>query len=106
MASFFSKLGPKALTTIAGAAGAAAAAIGFAASTNTAENRWSQVKKAYTRFPAVSDFPDLSKHNNCMANHLTPKMYSKLREKVRGTRATGQGSRGGGVGPLITNAWC
>lgn len=29
-----------------------------------------------------SDFPDLRKHNNCMASALTPAIYSKLRDKV------------------------
>ncbi len=29
-----------------------------------------------------SDFPDLRKHNNCMATALTPAIYAKLRDKV------------------------
>lgn len=28
-----------------------------------------------------ADFPDLRKHNNCMASALTPAIYSKLRDK-------------------------
>ena len=27
-----------------------------------------------------SNFPDLSKHNNCLANHLTPELYDKLKD--------------------------
>lgn len=40
------------------------------------------VKKAYQQFDAMMDYPDLSKHNNCLANHLTPSMYKELRDKV------------------------
>uniref|UniRef100_A0A669E3R0 Creatine kinase S-type, mitochondrial n=1 Tax=Oreochromis niloticus TaxID=8128 RepID=A0A669E3R0_ORENI len=29
-----------------------------------------------------SDYPDLRKHNNCMASALTPAIYAKLRDKV------------------------
>uniref|UniRef100_A0A6I8P849 Creatine kinase S-type, mitochondrial n=1 Tax=Ornithorhynchus anatinus TaxID=9258 RepID=A0A6I8P849_ORNAN len=40
---------------------------------------------AYERpklFPASADFPDLRKHNNCMAECLTPAIYAKLRDKA------------------------
>lgn len=33
-------------------------------------------------FPAMADYPDLRHHNNLMAKHLTPRLYSKLRDKV------------------------
>ncbi|PWA26643.1 hypothetical protein CCH79_00001243 [Gambusia affinis] len=33
-------------------------------------------------YPPSSDFPDLRKHNNCMATALTPAVYAKLRDKV------------------------
>lgn len=29
-----------------------------------------------------ADFPDLRKHNNCMASALTPAIYARLRDKV------------------------
>lgn len=29
-----------------------------------------------------ADYPDLRKHNNCMAECLTPAIYSKLRDKM------------------------
>lgn len=29
-----------------------------------------------------SDFPDLRKHNNCMASALTPAIYARLRDKL------------------------
>ena len=40
-------------------------------------------KRAYKIFPPKKDYPDLDKHNNCLAHHLTPKMYETLRGKVR-----------------------
>ncbi|XP_041760382.1 creatine kinase S-type, mitochondrial [Coregonus clupeaformis] len=33
-------------------------------------------------YPPSADFPDLRKHNNCMASCLTPAIYSKLRDKL------------------------
>lgn len=29
-----------------------------------------------------ADFPDLRKHNNCMASALTPAIYARLRDKT------------------------
>ena len=40
-------------------------------------------KKAYKIFPPAKDYPNLQSHNNCLANHLTPKIYNALRGKVR-----------------------
>uniref|UniRef100_UPI00358FD500 creatine kinase U-type, mitochondrial-like n=1 Tax=Myxine glutinosa TaxID=7769 RepID=UPI00358FD500 len=31
-------------------------------------------------FPSSADYPDLSKHNNCLAHQLTPEIYAKLRD--------------------------
>ena len=42
----------------------------------------SQVKSAYSRFPADEDFPDLSQHNNWMAKVLTKDIYQRMREKA------------------------
>ncbi|XP_061589981.1 creatine kinase, mitochondrial 2a (sarcomeric) isoform X1 [Cololabis saira] len=33
-------------------------------------------------YPPSADFPDLRKHNNCMATCLTPAIYAKLRDKL------------------------
>ncbi|XP_058473295.1 creatine kinase, mitochondrial 2a (sarcomeric) isoform X3 [Solea solea] len=33
-------------------------------------------------YPPSSDFPDLRKHNNCMATALTPAVYARLRDNV------------------------
>lgn len=39
----------------------------------------SAVRQAYENFASKDDFPDLSKHNNCLANHLSKGIYEKLR---------------------------
>uniref|UniRef100_A0A671MN09 Creatine kinase S-type, mitochondrial n=1 Tax=Sinocyclocheilus anshuiensis TaxID=1608454 RepID=A0A671MN09_9TELE len=36
----------------------------------------------YFFFAVNSDYPDLRKHNNCMASALTPAIYAKLRDKI------------------------
>uniref|UniRef100_A0A4W5PPN4 Creatine kinase U-type, mitochondrial n=2 Tax=Hucho hucho TaxID=62062 RepID=A0A4W5PPN4_9TELE len=33
-------------------------------------------------YPASAEYPDLRKHNNCMASHLTPAIYAKLVDKA------------------------
>ncbi|KAK3514632.1 hypothetical protein QTP70_021548 [Hemibagrus guttatus] len=33
-------------------------------------------------YPASSDYPDLRKHNNCMASAMTPAIYARLRDKI------------------------
>ncbi|CAB1352265.1 unnamed protein product [Coregonus sp. 'balchen'] len=33
-------------------------------------------------YPPSADYPDLRRHNNCMAHSLTPAIYGKLRDKV------------------------
>ncbi|KAK7934463.1 hypothetical protein WMY93_005359 [Mugilogobius chulae] len=33
-------------------------------------------------YPPSADYPDLRKHNNCMASALTPSMYARLRDKL------------------------
>lgn len=37
---------------------------------------------AYKLFPASSDYPDLTKHNNVMASHLTKKVWTWIVEDV------------------------
>ncbi|MGH0171797.1 UNVERIFIED_CONTAM: hypothetical protein FKN15_062001 [Acipenser sinensis] len=34
------------------------------------------------RYPASAEYPDLRKHNNCMASHLTPAIYAELIDKA------------------------
>jgi len=39
-----------------------------------------------TRYPLPSaEYPDLRKHNNCMASHLTPAVYARLCDKTTPT---------------------
>ena len=83
MASFIKQVNPRSLKAAAISTGAALAILGYAIKTGTAESRWQQIKQAYIKFPAKADFPDLSKHNNCMATHLTSELYRRLRERVR-----------------------
>ena len=66
----------------AAALGLAAGAMGFPEAANDCK---SQVKKAYRQFMPCMDYPDLSKHNNCLSKVLTPQMYTKLRDLVSST---------------------
>jgi hypothetical protein len=38
--------------------------------------------KLQKNYPAEADFPDLTNHNNWMAQCLTPEIYAKLRDKA------------------------
>lgn len=41
------------------------------------------VKEMYLSLcPNSAEYPDLRKHNNCMASHLTPAIYAKLCDKA------------------------
>ena len=66
--------------TIGAVGVAAAATLGYKAVSNGSCN--SILRSAYANFAPVTDFPDLTQHNNCMANYLTPKLYAKLRDRV------------------------
>ncbi|XP_001639109.2 creatine kinase B-type isoform X2 [Nematostella vectensis] len=37
---------------------------------------------SHRTFHAMDDYPDLRTHNNCMARHLSPRLYTKLKDKV------------------------
>lgn len=63
---------------VTGLAATAAATFGMSAENSCK----SKVKQAYQKFMPVMDYPDLSKHNNCLRNHLTPQLYNKLRDLV------------------------
>uniref|UniRef100_W5MDE5 Creatine kinase S-type, mitochondrial n=1 Tax=Lepisosteus oculatus TaxID=7918 RepID=W5MDE5_LEPOC len=79
MASTFSRMltGRKTAVLLA-SLGAGALATGYLVSdTNQAAHL--ERRKLY---PPSADFPDLRKHNNCMASNLTPAIYSRLRDKV------------------------
>lgn len=82
MATFgLSKLASKqVLAGIGAAAGLAITAYSGYSYSKVACN--SQLRTAYQKFMPMMDCPDLSKHNNCMANVLTPNLYAKLRDRV------------------------
>ncbi|XP_073090655.1 creatine kinase S-type, mitochondrial isoform X1 [Manis javanica] len=46
------------------------------------QNVCAEAQEQHRLFPASADYPDLRKHNNCMAECLTPAIYAKLRNKV------------------------
>ncbi|XP_051539168.1 creatine kinase S-type, mitochondrial-like isoform X2 [Myxocyprinus asiaticus] len=79
MASTFTKmLSGRTTGLLIASLGAGAMATGYLMSesaTISAEQR----RKLY---PPSADFPDLRKHNNCMASALTPAIYAKLRDKI------------------------
>ena len=76
--SFFMRSFAK--TAALGVGAITAALVGVEASTE--KGCVGSLKKAYKAFMPKADFPDLSKHNNCLANHLTPTLYNKLRDLV------------------------
>ncbi|XP_026129990.1 creatine kinase, mitochondrial 2a (sarcomeric) isoform X1 [Carassius auratus] len=79
MASSFAKLMSSRTTGLLMASlGAGAIATGYLMSDNAAVSA-DQRRKLY---PPSADFPDLRKHNNCMASALTPAIYAKLRDKI------------------------
>lgn len=45
-------------------------------------------RRAYDKFSAMADYPDLRHHNNLMAKHLTPRLYGKLRDRCTGSGYT------------------
>jgi creatine kinase len=84
MASFFG-ISRVRLTAVVGVSAAALAVI--LAARNQVDAR-TGVRRAYEKFSSMADFPDLRQHNNVMAKHLTPRVYSKLRDKSTATGYT------------------
>ncbi|XP_039944894.1 creatine kinase S-type, mitochondrial isoform X3 [Hirundo rustica] len=46
------------------------------------QNVKATVQEKRKLFPPSADYPDLRKHNNCMAECLTPAIYARLRDKM------------------------
>ncbi|XP_016362496.1 creatine kinase S-type, mitochondrial-like isoform X1 [Sinocyclocheilus anshuiensis] len=79
MASSFAKVMSSRTTGLLMASlGAGVVATGYLMSNNAAISA-DQMRKLY---PPSADYPDLRKHNNCMASALTPAIYAKLRDKI------------------------
>lgn len=76
------------LTTAAVGVGFSAAALGVFLTRRNQVDARTGIKRAYETFSAMADYPDLRQHNNVMAKHLTPRVYSKLRDKSTATGFT------------------
>nr|BAE16971.1 mitochondrial creatine kinase [Siphonosoma cumanense] len=75
----FSTLARRASALVAAGAGASAVLVYSYQNTQHARLGTTNV---HLRYPASANYPDLANHNNCMAETLTPEIYSKLRDKV------------------------
>ncbi|XP_039513923.1 creatine kinase, mitochondrial 1 [Pimephales promelas] len=79
MASSFARvLSSKSKVGILSLVGAGSLTVGFFLNREHV-NAGSTVRRIY---PASAEYPDLRKHNNCMASHLTPAIYAKLCDKA------------------------
>ncbi|XP_056307501.1 creatine kinase, mitochondrial 1 [Danio aesculapii] len=58
--------------------GAGSLTVGFFLNREQHVSAGSSVRRIY---PPSAEYPDLRKHNNCMASHLTPAVYAKLCDK-------------------------
>ncbi|XP_073686046.1 creatine kinase, mitochondrial 2a (sarcomeric) isoform X1 [Garra rufa] len=79
MASSFAKVMSSRTTGLLLASlGAGAVATGYLLSDNAAASAQQRTKL----YPPSADYPDLRKHNNCMASAMTPAIYAKLRDRI------------------------
>jgi len=83
----------------------AASAIGVGAGAYVAINYLTggslSLKRFYAgrqEFHAMDDYPDLRHHNNCMATHLSPRLYTKLKSKTTPNGFT--------LDQAIQTGWC
>ncbi|PIK60684.1 creatine kinase, mitochondrial [Apostichopus japonicus] len=75
--SMFSNGNLKKVTLVA----AAAAGVGLGIAYASRQQVQAGMNKS-VQFPASMNYPDLKKHNNVMASHLTPAIYAELSRKV------------------------
>ncbi|XP_063067703.1 creatine kinase, mitochondrial 2a (sarcomeric) [Engraulis encrasicolus] len=78
MASFTKLLTGRNTAVLLAGLGAGTAAAGYMMGGDNATLFARDRSKLY---PPSADFPDLRKHNNCMASTLSPALYAKLRDK-------------------------
>ncbi|XP_030650030.1 creatine kinase U-type, mitochondrial-like [Chanos chanos] len=79
MAGIFLKLlSPQAKIGAVSAVGAGTILTGFLLN----KEHVSAASQTRRMYPASAEYPDLRKHNNCMATHLSPSVYAKLSEKA------------------------
>uniref|UniRef100_A0A3B1INJ5 Creatine kinase U-type, mitochondrial n=1 Tax=Astyanax mexicanus TaxID=7994 RepID=A0A3B1INJ5_ASTMX len=80
MASSFSRiLSSKRNVGILSLVGAGSLTVGLLLNREQHVSAGAPVRRVY---PASAEYPDLRKHNNCMASHLTPAVYAKLCDKA------------------------
>ncbi|XP_074877082.1 creatine kinase S-type, mitochondrial isoform X2 [Buteo buteo] len=80
MASTFCRLlAGRATTALFAAAGTGVLTTGYLLNQ---QNVKAAVQEKRKLFPPSADYPDLRKHNNCMAECLTPAIYARLRDKM------------------------
>ncbi|XP_061428223.1 creatine kinase U-type, mitochondrial-like [Lethenteron reissneri] len=79
MAAHFTRLISAKRATMVVAAGSVTAALLMNSNGDVAADSSGSRRKL---FPPSSDYPDLRKHNNCMAHKLTPALYALLRDKT------------------------
>ncbi|NXN70254.1 KCRS kinase, partial [Himantopus himantopus] len=78
MASTFCHLlAGRATAALFAAAGAGVLTTGFLLNK---QNIKAVIQEKRKLFPPSADYPDLRKHNNCMAECLTPAIYARLRD--------------------------
>ncbi|NXV15089.1 KCRS kinase, partial [Cepphus grylle] len=77
--TFCRLLAGRATTALFAAAGTGVLTTGYLLNQ---QNVKAAVQEKRKLFPPSADYPDLRKHNNCMAECLTPAIYSRLRDKM------------------------
>ncbi|XP_029295378.1 creatine kinase U-type, mitochondrial-like [Cottoperca gobio] len=83
--SFTRMMSGRNTAVILASVGAGTLTTGYLLSDNIAAAAAAERRKLY---PPSADFPDLRKHNNCMAAALTPTIYGHLRDKTTSTNWT------------------
>jgi creatine kinase len=79
MATFTSKM-MKGSALLTGVGAAAGTAFWYSQTDPQYARNWHS--RTHMKYPASANYPDVGKHNNVMADFLTPGMYSRLRNKV------------------------
>ncbi|NWU86029.1 KCRS kinase, partial [Onychorhynchus coronatus] len=77
--TFCRLLAGRASTALFAAAGTGVLTTGYLLNQQNVKAAMQEKRKL---FPPSADYPDLRKHNNCMAECLTPGIYSRLRDKM------------------------
>lgn len=79
MAAFRAAHPAKMAAAVLAGAGATAAVFTYVQGNRQQARCWTS--SGHLKFPASSNYPDLTQHNNVMASNLTPAIYANLRDK-------------------------